>query len=258
MFSVGRQQYQDSSDISHTKTVVYTSGFGDSITNSIAALKKDIQNIKDFFQKIQIMIQNLRSFFSALDQTLGLFVLFYLVLVIFIGRLISFLGVPPGKGLFLSSILLADVFLYWLHSIFSFNHAFAWQLFRANILLILPFVVVILARKIFPYVQKGWLAFLSSLSPKEGNKKGVANNPEWTPVDLREKWVILQQDMADLHINMEEILWQKRNDSVVILPESLQQQIHALQTNLDPLLQAKKVTDLEPENEKNHRHEPNI
>lgn len=136
---------------------------------AIAEIKQNIQGIKKFFDYISFGFQVIYNF-------AGLDVILFLIFILLLSSLLSLFGIPRGRGLFLVSLLAADVL--WLISSKSFaGKTFSLlSLLRINFIIALPYLTIYLFRIITPKVTgkaitilSGKLSFLrnSSLNKRE-------------------------------------------------------------------------------------------
>lgn len=119
----------------------------DSIRESAASIKKFADSLSKFFE----MVGSVISFIGSL---IGAKALLLLLGVMIFSGLLSTIGVPRGKLSFFISLGCADfIWAAWRRSFEGVDLDFVWEMCKANLILIAPFIAVHFSKRYYPYLK---------------------------------------------------------------------------------------------------------
>jgi hypothetical protein len=117
------------------------------ISAGLTEIQSTFNEIKDFFSGIKSFFEKIASFTSFIG--FGTFVLLLVVFIFSSG--LSAIGIPRGRTAFFISLALADsLWILWKESFAHQSPAYLLPLFRANAILLIPYMGTLVAKKLFP------------------------------------------------------------------------------------------------------------
>ncbi len=161
------------SDISHAV---------DSIRESAAAIKSFADSLSRFFETVGSAI-------SFIGSLIGAKALLLLAGAMIFSALLSMLGVPKGKLSFFISLICADcIWAAWRRSFENIDSGFVWEMIKANLILIAPFLVIHLIKGYYPYLTRALSRMYGRIA---GKNKGMTKEEA---VSFWERYKAIQSD----------------------------------------------------------------
>ena len=120
----------------------------DSIRESAAAIKNFADSLSKFFETVGSVI-------SFIGSLIGAKALLLLAGAMIFSALLSMLGIPKGKLSFFISLICADcIWAAWRKSFEGMDSGFIWEMVKANLILIAPFLAIHLIRRYYPHLAR--------------------------------------------------------------------------------------------------------
>lgn len=136
---------------------------------SLEAVKSRVEAVGDFVEKLSRLSSDIWAFFTAVQEWVGWATLLLLLFVLLLAPLWGLLGVPKGRLQFLVSLVTANLLLLWFGLRLGFWSDIQWGLFRGDLILLIPFVLIWLAPYVWRRAQRLGLRWGrgASLTPKK-------------------------------------------------------------------------------------------
>ncbi len=142
------------------------------ISQAVESIRESAANIKKFADSLSRFFETVGSVISFIGSLIGAKALLLLATVMIFSGLLSTIGVSRGKLSFFISLGFADfVWAAWRRSFEGIDSGFVWELSKANLILIAPFIAIHLAKRYYPYLKGKLIRVRGRIS---GTHKGMA------------------------------------------------------------------------------------
>lgn len=142
------------------------------ISQAVDSIRESAANIKKFADSLSQFFETVGSVISFIGSLIGAKALLLLAGAMIFSGLLSTIGLPRGKLSFFISLGFADfIWAAWRKSFEGVDSPFIWEMVKANLILIAPFLVIHLTKRYYPSLKQKLARMFGRII---GKKKGMA------------------------------------------------------------------------------------
>ncbi len=155
------------------------------ISDTIDNIQNTIKNIADTIEKISAVIDTTTDIARQLQSVTGTQTIIFLIGVLLICAGIGPTGLISGRALFFTAAALADfIWFFLIGAAYNSPAALVSDMVRANLWIILPFIIVYFLTKGVPYVYRKIRRYFFSSSLPQSRTEDILFNINMIHADL--------------------------------------------------------------------------